>query len=246
MRFFSRFAFAALPFFLAACGGGGGGGAPTISTTAAGVEGFWSGPASTGYTVDAVILENGQTWGIYSAGSTIYGALYGYTTVTGSSLSISGTDFNFLDNSLSQGVLSGSYAARTSINATSNLGPSVALSYDNAYDQPASQASLAGTYGFRGRSGLYTLVPGNVTINSSGAFSLLQTGCSTAGSITPRPNGKNVFNVTLSSAGPNCAAGYGSLAGVGYLDTSVVPNRFLILALKPDQSDGLIVLGTRQ
>ena len=60
-----------MPLVLTACGGGGGGG----STVNADAQGYWSGPASTGYTVNAVVLETGETWGIYSSGSTIYGAL---------------------------------------------------------------------------------------------------------------------------------------------------------------------------
>ena len=38
-------------------------------------QGIWTGPTSSGYTASTVILETGETWGIYSAGNTIYGAL---------------------------------------------------------------------------------------------------------------------------------------------------------------------------
>lgn len=230
---------------LAACGGGGGGGAPA-SSAAVGVEGFWSGPASTGITVSAVILETGETWGIYSSGSDIYGALYGTSSVTGSTLAISGNDYSFVNNAITQGRLTGSYTAKSSINATAADNTSVALTYDSDYDTPASLSSLAGSYSFTGRSGAYSLVPGNVTIDANGAFTLAQTACAISGTMTPRPNGKSVFNVVLTSAGLNCAASIASLAGVAFVDTSATPRQLRLLALNADRTDGLIVLGTKQ
>lgn len=233
-------------FLLVACGGGGGGGSASVSATSAGVEGFWSGPASTGYDVSTVILENGETWGIYSSGSTIYGALYGSTTVTSSNITISGTDFDFLRNISSSGSFVGTYANKSSMSLSNPAnGSSVALSYDSSYDTAAIPANLTGTFSFTGRSGSYSLIPGSVTINSSGAFNLAQTNCATSGTMRPRANGKNVYDVIMTSAGNGCAVGYATLRGIGYLDTTVNPYRFLILALNDDKSDGLIILGSK-
>jgi hypothetical protein len=90
------------------------------------------------------------------------------------------------------------------------------------------------------------LIPGNITIDSAGGFTLNQTNCVTSGSVMARPSGKNVYNVSLTSVGLGCAAGQSSMSGVAYLDKTVTPNKFLSLALTPNKSDGVIIIGTKQ
>jgi hypothetical protein len=226
---------------LSACGGGGSGGAASNVDP----QGIWAGPASTGYTVNAVVLETGETWGVYTSGSTIYGALYGSAAVNGSSISINGTDFNFLTNSSAAGTLTGTVAAKSSMSLR-GTNVTVPLTYQSTYDTPATAAAAMGTWSFIGRSGAYSLIPGSITIDGSGRFVLNQTNCVTTGSIVPRSGGKNIFNISLSSSGVGCAVGQSTLSGVTYLDTSVTPNKFLALALTSSKSDGLIVIGTKQ
>jgi hypothetical protein len=36
------------------------------------------------------------------------------------------------------------------------------------------------------------------------------------------------------------------MAGVAYIDTTVIPNKFVSLALTPNKDDGVIVIGTKQ
>lgn len=224
---------------LAACGGGGG------SANNVDPQGIWTGPASTGYTVNAVVLETGETWGVYTSGSTIYGALYGSAAVNGSSISINGTDFNFLTNSSSSGSLTGTVVAKSSMSLRGSS-VTVPLTYQSSYDTPATAAAAMGTWSFTGRSGAYSLIPDSITIDGSGRFVLNQTNCVTTGSIVPRSGGKNIYNISLSSSGVGCAVGQSTLSGVTYLDTSVTPNKFLALALTSSKSDGLIVIGTKQ
>ena len=227
---------------LVACGGGGGGGA---SATNADAQGYWTGLASTGYTVSTVVLETGETWGVYSSGSTIYGALYGNASVSGNNISITGTDFNFLTNSSSSGNLTGTVAAKSTM-SLSGSGVTVPLTYKAAYDNAATAAAITGNWSFIGRSGSYTLLPGTITVDGAGRFTLNQTNCVTSGSIVPRPSGKNIYNVVLSGVGTGCAVGQSSMAGIAYLDTTVTPNKFLSLALIPGKSDGVVVIGTKQ
>lgn len=226
---------------LTACGGGGDDAPAVVNVDA---QGFWSGPATTGFTVSAVVLENREVWGVYTSGNTIFGALYGIASVNGSSISVTGTDFNFTTSTSAPGTLTGTVVARSSL-ALSNANVSTTLAYNPQYDTPATSAAIAGNWSFTGRSASNTLVPGSVTIDSAGNFSLSQTGCASSGSFVPRPGGKNVYNINLTSAGPNCAVGFATLSGVAYLDTTVTPNRFLSLALTPSKSDGLIVLGSK-
>jgi hypothetical protein len=224
---------------LTACGGGGG------DTDNADSQGFWSGPANTGYNVNAVILDTGEVWGVYSDSEYIWGALYGNASVSGQNITVRGTDFNFEENSATAGTLTGTVIAKNSIQLSSRSGLQASLTYGPAYDTPATAAAIAGTWSFIGRSAAFNLVPGSVTVDGSGNFTLSQTGCTSAGSIVPRAGGKNIYNINLTSSGPNCVLGYNSLSGVAYLDTNVTPNRFLALGLTPSKSDGLIVIGTR-
>ena len=224
--------------FLTACGGGG------SSTPSVDAQGFWAGQASTGYTVSTAILENGEAWGIYSSGSTIYGALYGTAAVNGNSISIQGTDFNFLTNSSTTGNLTGTVVSKSSMSLTGN-NVSVPVTYQTAYDTPATAAAITGTWAFTGRSGSYSLIPGSITIDSAGRFVLNQTNCVTTGSVVPRSSGKNIYNLALSASGVGCAAGQTTMSGIVYLDATVTPNKFLSLALTPNKNDGVIVLGTK-
>jgi hypothetical protein len=232
---------ATVTLLLAACGGGGGDEGPRADP-----QGFWSGPASTGYTVNAVILDTGEVWGVYSDNAVIWGALYGSASVSGQNITIRGTDFNFASNSASAGTLSGTVIPRSSMSLASSSGITASLTYGPSYDTPATAAAIEGNWSFQGRSGAFSLVPGTVTVNSSGSFILSQTGCTSTGSITPRAGGKNIYDLNMTSAGDECALGYSSLSGVVYLNTDVTPNRFLALGLTPSKNDGLIVLGTRE
>jgi len=227
--------------FLTACGGGGGG----SSTPSEDAQGFWVGQASTGYTISTAILENGEAWGIYSSGSTIYGALYGTAAVNGNSISIQGTDFNFLTNRSTAGNLTGTVVSKSSMSLTGN-NVSLPAKYQTAYDTPATAAAITGTWTFTGRSNSYSLIPGSITIDSAGRFVLNQTNCVTSGSVVPRSNGKNIYNLTLSASGVGCAAGQTTMSGIVYLDATVTPNKFLSLALTPSKNDGVIVIGTKR
>ena len=221
------------------CGGGGGSATNNVDP-----QGIWTGQSSTGFTVNTVVLENGESWGIYSIGSTIYGALFGTTSVSGNSITVSGTDFYFPSNSSTIGNYTGIVSAKSSMSLISTSS-NVSLRYMPQYDTPATAAAISGNWSFIGRSGAYTLLPGLISVSSSGAFTLNQSNCVTTGSIVPRSSGKNVYNVTLTSVGSSCAVGQSSMGGVAYLDTSVIPNKFLSLALTASKGDGVIVIGTR-
>jgi hypothetical protein len=69
-------------------------------------------------------------------------------------------------------------------------------------------------------------------------------GCSAAGTATPRPSGKNIFNVTVTFTGSNCALGNGaSTSGVAYYDAAT--RRVLVMAMNAAKSDGFIYLGQK-
>ena len=234
-----------LTVLLAACGGGGDS-APSIPPApTATAEGFWEGPASTGVSVALAVLETGETWGVYTSSGSIVGALYGSTTSSGTTLSGSGKDFNIPSRTVGSGTYSGTFAAKSSINVTTSTGSTLSGTYKTAYDQPASLAALAGTFSGVGVSGASPVQTVSVTIASSGTITVpASLGCSAAGTATPRPSGKNIFDVAMTFTGSNCALGNGaSTTGIAYYEAAT--GRVLVMAMNAAKSDGFIYVGQK-
>ena len=205
-------------------------------------EGFWIGPASTGFTVSLAVLDNGEAWGVYSSGNTIYGALQGSAKGDGSTLTGNGTDYNFEANSATSASFTGTVAQKSSIQAKISTGVTASLKYSAAYDQPASLATLAGQYAISGRTFDGYFGVKQLKIDSSGAFALEDQGCTVTGNVAPRGS-KNIFNVNASFSGATCLVS-GAVAGVAYLDTA--SRQFVALALNGSKTDGMIVVGSKQ
>jgi hypothetical protein len=231
---------------VSACGGGGGGesttdGAATVATA----EGFWSGTTSTGVGVDLVVLETGETWGVYSSGGAIVGALYGATNSSANSLSGSGNDFNIPSGTVTAGTYSGTYSPKATISVAFAGGGTFTGAYQAAYDQTASISAVAGTFTGSGVVSNSSVQRATVTISATGAVTVpASLGCSAAGTMSPRPSGKNVFNVAVTFTGSSCALGNGaSVAGVAYYDAAT--REVLVLALNASKTDGLLYIGTK-
>lgn len=243
-----QFAALGLTVLLAACGGGGGDDdGPAVQTPpAATAEGFWGGTSSTGVSVALAVLESGETFGVYTTPSgSIVGALYGNTSSSGTSLTGSGKDFNIPSRTVGTGSYSGTFTAKSRVNVTLSNGSNFSGSYDPAYDQPASLAALAGTFSGIGVSGTSPAQSTSVTISPAGAITVpASLGCSASGAATPRPSGKNIFNVTVTFSGSTCALGNGATTtGVVYYDTAT--RRVLVMAMNGAKSDGFIYLGQK-
>ena len=230
---------------LSACGGGGNDGttAPTASA-----EGIWKGTTANGSQVNLVILENGETWGLYGSSTSLVGALYGNTSSSGTSLSGSGTGFNLVTRTIGSGTYSGSFSTKGSINISVSDGTKFTGTYSPAYDQAASVATVAGTYtgwvGTGSVAGQTTTVTVDVNGNVSSSFVYGSLICNTSGKATPRPSGKNIFNIQLTFTGNYCALGNGTTVnGVATYDSA--SRQLVAMGLNSAKSDGLIFLGTR-
>ena len=242
-----QFAVIGLTVLLSACGGGGDSAssptpAPAPTATA---EGFWEGPASTGVSVALAVLETGETWGVYTSSGAVVGALYGTTTSSGTTLSGSGKDFNIPSRSVGSGTYSGTFAAKSIINVATSTGSTFSGAYKTAYDQPASLAALAGTFSGVGVSGTSPVQTVSVTISPSGSITVPSSlGCSAAGTSTPRPSGKNIFDLTMTFTGSNCALGNGAATtGIAYYDA--ITRRVTVMAMNATKSDGFIYVGQK-
>ena len=224
---------------LSACGGGG------DSPIQASVEGFWNGTTSTGYTGNIVVLENGETWGFYSSGNVLYGALYGATTTSGNNLTGSGADFNLATRVVTQGTYTGTFKEQSTISMATSLGTAFNGVYGITYSTPASLATLAGTFTGQALTGKTAPQVASVTISPTGQVSIPATfGCATSGTVAPRPSGKNIFDLNVTFTGSTCALGNGGTAkGVLYYDSAI--KQILAMGMNTGKTDGFIAFGVK-
>lgn len=224
---------------LTACGGGGGPGSP--SSTA---EGLWYGQTSTGYIARLAVLENGESWGLYSTTTAIVGALYGNTVSGGGSLSGTGGDFNFLLRTVVNATYSGTYSPKAALSATTSGGASFSGNYSATYDTPASLATVAGQYTGVGISRVSAATSTVVAITAAGAVTATNPFCSGSGNIVPRPGDKAIYNLSITFAGTNCGlTGVGPLAGIAYFEAST--RQLVAMGLNGAKTDGLFWIGTK-
>ena len=227
---------------LAACGGGSNNDTPTPTAIA---EGFWTGQASTGTSVLLAVLENGETWGAYTSGDYIVGALAGNTTTSGlHDLQGSGKDFNLVAMTVTPGTYSGTFSAKDHVSVKLSNGTTFTGSYSPLYDQPASLTQLAGTFYGQAATGAGTGY-GSITISPSGVIAIPEDrGCRSSGTAKPRTSGKNIFDLSVTFSGSTCVLGDGTtVRGIALYDSA---NQSLLgLALNGAKSDGFIYFGNK-
>lgn len=257
MKFHTTLKLATTSLFVAllsACGGGGGGGGGTSdsgnsSTSPVGgsgnpgvAVGTWQGPYATSYNTRLVVLDTGETFGLYETGTSITGALYGDLKGNGSSVSGFLSDIVFSNITRSNVNISGTATAQKSMLITRGT-QRLDLSYATNLQNPISVASLAGTYSGRGSNSFSPPNTTTLTIYANGNVQLPETVCSASGSISPHPNGQYVFALNLTITGNNCSRRGNTLSGVAYLD----PNnqRMFVLGLNGNRTDGAYFFGLR-
>jgi hypothetical protein len=200
---------------LAACGDGG------VETNPA--QGIWGGTISFVRT-SSVVLENGETWmGFHGDAGPPLAWFTGTatvaekktvtetTTVIENTVSLALSSFTSYSSDPQSRDLTGSYVAKSTISITDP--EALTLAYQTTYDTAATLAAISGEWEFDGTyskpsyiidptlppNGFVpstALTPTNVTIESNGAFTLTEEyGCVIAGVLTPRPGGKNVYNL---------------------------------------------------
>lgn len=242
-----------LALTLSACGGGGGGGSTPAASTASAqtAEGLWSGTTSTSRTITGVVLDTGTYWILYSSSNnsaTIAGVIEGTgTSLNGSFSSSDAKDFNLEGLGVNNATVSASYTAKQTLNGSVtypslNQSSTFTSSYNTAYDQTPSLATLAGTY-----TGSAAVIGGSesatVTVAASGAVSGSgASGCQFTGSATPHAHG-NVYDLTITFAGGVCANGTSTVTGIGYFNSAT--KMLYSAALNSARSNGFIFVGTK-
>jgi len=232
---------------LNACGGGGGGSSTPVPAPVPNVDaqGLWSGSSSAGYALNAVILETGEFYNIFSSGGVAYGIDHGTGTSSGSKFSGSLVEFYIPTNQTFTGSLTGTVTAKSSLSGSTiysngNNG-TFSMVYNTAYDISATLAALTGTY----TGTYYTGAPVTMAITSDGLVNGTSTNCSFTGSATPRNTGKNVYNVSLTFTGSQCAPGAGVATGVAVLGISNGSTYIYTSGLNSAQTNGFFWIGRK-
>lgn len=238
---------------LAACGGGGDGDAADESTggapVAATAEGLYTGTTSNGQNLTGLVLDNGHYWVLYSEANSavIDGVIQGASNSTaGNFTSANGRDFNFTGYGIADLSIAATYVSGQSIAGNLNYGgakpTTFTTTYDARYTQPATLASIAGSYsGQSATAG--EKEPANFTVSTTGAISGTgASGCRFTGSVSPR-GAVAAYDLSLSFLGGVCEQGTATITGVAYMDPT--SNRLLAAALDSTRSNGAVFIGQK-
>jgi hypothetical protein len=215
------------------------------ATANATAEGFYVGSMSGGIGMYGIVLDDGTYYVIHTLpnSNTIAGVGYGsLTSANGIFTSSSGLDFA-IGYAVAPFTVSGTYVPQQSITGTwSSVGLvwNFSASYDPTYRQPASLASLAGSYVGSVASSLGWQTA-TVAIAANGAFiGSAGPGCSFNGTAAPRGS-VNLFNISVHFQGGTCLFGTGTLSGIGYYDTDT--RTLYAAAPNATRTDGFLFVG---
>jgi hypothetical protein len=186
-------------------------------------DGMYGGALDSGMPLLALLLENGEFWGLYGAGNRASfepaGFLQGQGTLAYPKLTINNArDFQPLP--AVPVVLDLHYEPRTALGGTisTNAGtftfdavPVSTAEYD--YSTPADLSKLTGTWHMSDSDGLGNTVVVGTTGLLTGQAATFDGQCSYTGGLTQRPGGKNVLNASVTYGG-GCALAYQTMTGI--------------------------------
>ena len=197
-------------------------------------EGLWSGTTSFG-TLDGVVLDTGEYWFIYGAGGVARSVVHGNGFFSGGRfVSDDGSDYFFGYDRPFFSTLTARVEPEFSIDGELQLEGSLqgfSVGFVPDYRFAANPAAIVGRW--RG-SGSTLLSAGDfvIDIDGQGNFTAgLAGSCDYSGRILPNRNGRNVFDIALTSlAGcPFLFSANGVLVATG--------GRLVITAVTPDRRD---------
>jgi hypothetical protein len=197
-------------------------------------EGLWSGTTSSG-TLDGVVLDTGEYWFIYGAGGVARSVVHGHGYFSrGVFRSDDGADYVFgydrpFFSSLSA-VVEPEFSIEGEIYLENRL-ERFGVGFVPEYRFPANPAAIVGRWL---GSGSTLLSAGDfvIDIDGQGNFTATLAGsCDYGGRILPNRNGRNVFDIAMTSLAtcPFLFAANGVMVATG--------GRLVITALTPDRGD---------
>lgn len=249
----------AIPAILSACGGGGGSSsAAAPASTGPKAEGLYAGTTTSGYTFNALVLENDEIWALYGVPSSGTFYVYGANWAQGSSSNGTYTASNAKDyyntGAVTTGSISASYVAGSSFNGTA-IANGTSVGFTSAapvgstyvYAAAASLPTITGTWTgttLFGEAGTMVIASnGTLTASFTGSYS---GSCTATGTVQPRASGKNVFDVSITFGAAPCGLPGTTATGIAinYLLTN--GQRQLVAAVTtPSKANGAAFFAAR-
>jgi hypothetical protein len=166
-------------------------------------EGLWSGTTSAG-TFDGVVLDTGEYWFIYGEGAVARSVVHGTGFFTRDSewRSDDATDYFFGYDRPFASSLAATVRPEFAIDGEvflENRRQGFSVGFAPEYRQPANPSAIIGQ---RVGSASTLLSSGDFTINIDAAGNLsavIAGGCQYGGRVLPNRNGRNVFDISLST-----------------------------------------------
>lgn len=240
---------------LSGCGGGGNGSTAASNTIPQGLY-LGSSSYSSFSLTDVLILEDGSYYALYGVQLNAGFLVDGFFEGTGSGSNGVLSSANPLEHvslyAFSNVSFGGSYAPGTSVDFNvRGFGGAGTLSTVKPTNTTYDYASAANINDIAGSWALSTIdgAGANMIISTNGTFTATATGnsCSYSGTISPRPSGKNVFDITLTYGGAPCALPNLSISGiaVSYMLSDGITREFIMSGTDSSRAIGYAASGWR-
>ena len=253
---------------LTACSSGGGDSAGTAQVVpVCTAEGLWTGTMAGGRTVNGAVLDDRTYWFLYSAvgaPTIMAGTLQGdCSTSNGIFTSLNGLDFSndleekfpvtvtgpyvmplTLDGTVTYPTVGGGTLAFTSTFNSENSVPPVIANVDDTYS--GSVFGFPHTITISNLGAITVTTPPNTgyTTGVSVDVSGIELGCDFTGTLSPRSQGGNMYDITLTPTTNASMCALGPFNGVAFFDATD-NKRIYVLALNSSRNRVFPFTGTR-
>ena len=235
---------------LVGCGGGSDDVAPPTPAPApplAGSEGLWNATTSDQVNVLATVLENGETWGLYTlTDGLVIGALHGSAQHSaGNNMSVSASYYDMVSREVVPRSYAGKYSVRDTIELTASNAVKLTGTYNPLYESPSALSEAVGVYSGVAIANLAPTQQSTLTVSLGGLVSVAANpGCTIRGAMTSRASGRNVFDVKLNFTGSTCPLKDGMVTqGVGLYNSAT--QTFVVMSLDTTKAESYIYSGKK-
>lgn len=220
---------------LSACGGGDD---DNNNSNNKSLAGLWKGDTTSGYNATMLILNDGQTHGMYTKNGLVVGMFNGYAFVNANNLNAEFNDLIF-PNSSKNVKLSGVAFPNSKITAIAENNSNVLnFNFDNSFNNPVGVANIVGEYAFYGQSnGIYSSGNSNLIINEKSEVSFTHKSCSGQGNLSNTSQAASLLGFSMKLKG--CIDNT-DINGYIVIDNSTSPKTLQIFGYNLNNRDGLI------
>jgi len=228
---------------------------PAASNTTGTAEGAYTGSTTNGssFDFDSVVLEDGSYYILYGIRSNGVMTVLGFTQGNGTSSNGGFSSANMNDFTASGTVLNGTLSATYSANSlggsateggvTSTFLGTTPLNSVYVYNTLAKLTDITGAWALIDMQGGASI---SVNIAADGSFITSSGGCTSTGTLTPRPSGKNIFNFTTTFGAFPCKLPGQTATGIA-IDFLLADGsrQFIAAGSNTVRTAGTAIFGTR-